>query len=48
MSGYPAKPDGWSAASWARRLRQMADACEELQPERSVWLRGWAEWLEAA
>ncbi len=36
-------PDGWTAESWRLRLRQMADACESLVPDKAVQLRAWAD-----
>ena len=33
---------GWSAGSWAKRLRQLAASCESLAPELAAEYRRWA------
>jgi hypothetical protein len=33
---------GWTPASWAERLRQLADRCEALRPELATQYRRWA------
>jgi len=37
---------GWTATSWARRLRQLANACDALRPDRAGDLRRWAHNVE--
>jgi hypothetical protein len=36
-------PDGWTPTAWADRLRQLADKCETIHPERAAELRARAE-----
>jgi len=35
-------PEGWRPERWAARLRQMADACRQMHPERAGELEAWA------
>ena len=42
---FPAMPVGWTLPSWQGRLRQLADCCETLVPDRADWLRQWANAL---
>lgn len=39
---------GWRPWDWAARLRQLAERCEKLHPQRAAELRAWAEAIEAA
>lgn len=39
---------GWRPQDWAARLRQLAERCEAIHPERAADLRAWAEAVEAA
>lgn len=39
--------EGWSSNSWKQNLIRLADLCRELVPDRSAWLRAWAESIEA-
>jgi hypothetical protein len=34
---------GWQPRAWAARLRQLADRCEALHPDRAAELRLWAD-----
>ncbi|MCG8407787.1 MAG: hypothetical protein MI923_21515 [Phycisphaerales bacterium] len=39
-------PKGWSKSGWIKRLRALAESCEELKPERAKAYREWADALE--
>lgn len=39
-------PDHWSPVAWVHRLRQLADRCESLKPERAADLREAADTIE--
>jgi len=39
-------PEGWASQSWARRLRQLADACRQMHPTRAAELEAWAHAVE--
>lgn len=39
-------PDGWTRTRWIERLRELADLCEPLVPDRAKFLREWASELE--
>lgn len=41
-------PTGWRPDAWAARLRQLADACRALHPERAADLVAWATAVERA
>jgi hypothetical protein len=34
---------GWQPRGWAARLRQLADRCEAMHPDRAAELRQWAD-----
>ena len=38
--------DGWTPRAWCDRLRQMANRCQSLHPERATELRAAAQLLD--
>ena len=41
-------PEGWTPASWRRRLLDLASLCERLRPDLAADYRAWAERIEVA
>lgn len=38
--------EGWSESSWQRRLRDLADICEPINPQSAAEYRAWADSIE--
>lgn len=45
-TGVDSVPAGWSTLGWITRLRQLADRCEDIQPDLAVQHRAEADQLE--
>ena len=39
-------PEGWDGKRWSRRLRQLAESCEQLRPDLALLYREWSEKIE--